>query len=134
MTRRTALSPDSDPRLAESFARLRHAIDLTVPAIKHDLAQWLDQRAPENSRDIRLALLETAFDRFLEERSAKTSDLAAAAADALDMVQPVLRRCVQRRRESLDTTSPPTARDIAAGFGIFKTRLYGIAARLDGPN
>ena len=27
--------------------------------------------------------------------------------------------------------APPTARDIAAGFGISKTRLYGIAARLD---
>jgi hypothetical protein len=126
-----AEASDLGPELIESLAGLRHAMDSSVAAIKGDLAHWLDQRGSENSTAIWAALIETAFDRLLEERTAKTSDLAAAAADANDMIQPVLRRCVQRRRETLDTTTPPTARDIAATFGVSKTRLYGIAARLD---
>ena len=76
MTPRPALSSDSDQPIAESFAKPGHVINSTVVAIKRDLAQWLDQRTPENSKDIRLALLETAFDRFLEERTATASDLA----------------------------------------------------------
>ena len=70
--------------------------------MKRDLAQRLDQkRGAKDSTAIRLALLEVALDRYLAERTADLADLLPAAADATDMVQVVLRRAVQRRREEL---------------------------------
>ena len=71
-----------------------------VARLAGDLAQWLDQN-PRDSTVIRIALLETALDRYLAERAATASGPAAAAADAHDMMQAVLRRAVQRRRATL---------------------------------
>jgi hypothetical protein len=99
------LAAAGEDKPAESFARLKRAIDAEVAAIKRDLALWLDQRRPKDANAARFALLETAFDRYIEERTATTADLPAAAADALDMVQPVLRRAVQRRRVSLQISA-----------------------------
>jgi hypothetical protein len=68
---------------------------------KQNLAQWLDGN-PSNTRATGIALLETALDRYLAERTSEASDLATAAADATDMVQAVLRRAVRRRRLAHD--------------------------------
>ena len=76
--------------------------DVQAAVAKRDLAQWLDQSpGPRDSTVIRIALLETALDRYLAERAATESGLASAAADANDMIQAVLRRAVQRRRATL---------------------------------
>ena len=102
MTKPSGTASGLAPELARSLADLKHVIDLGTAAAKRDLAQWLDQMP--NVKDpavITVALLETAFDRYLAERAGTSSALSAAAADALDMVQPILRRAVQRRRAML---------------------------------
>jgi hypothetical protein len=100
---RAPLSPSGlSPQLAESLAKLKRVIDLETAAAKRDLARWLDQMP--NVKDptvITVALLETALDRYLAERAGSSSTLSAAAADALEMIQPILRRAVQRRRAAL---------------------------------
>ena len=84
------------------LGKLKSAIDVQVAAAKRDLDQWLDQKpGPRDGTVIRIALLETALDRLLAERAASASELAAAAADANDMMQAVLRRAVQKRRATL---------------------------------
>jgi hypothetical protein len=92
------------------LAKLKSAIDFQVAVLKRDLAQWLEQRPePRDSTVIRIALLETALDRYLAERAADIADLPPVAADASDMLQAVLRRAVQRRRASLQDSKPRTA-------------------------
>jgi hypothetical protein len=87
--------------------KLKSAIDFQVAAIKRDLAQWLHQRqGPTDSTTIRIALLETALERYLAEHTNSVSDLAAAAAGVTDLVQAVLRRAVQKRRAALQATKP----------------------------
>jgi hypothetical protein len=102
MTENAAAPAGLGPELIDSFAKLKTAIDVQVAATKRDLAQWLDQKpGPKDSTVIRIALLETALDRYLAERAATAPRLAAADADAHDMMQAVLRRAVQRRRATL---------------------------------
>jgi hypothetical protein len=85
-----------------ALGKLKATIDVQAAVTKRDLAQWLDQSpGPRDSTVIRIALLETALDRYLAERAATVSGLASAAADANDMMQAVLRRAVQRRRATL---------------------------------
>jgi hypothetical protein len=102
MTKPYAPASGLSPQLSESLARLKRVIDLGTAEAKRDLAQWLDQMP--NVKDpavITVALLETALDRYLAARAGTSSALSEAAADALDMIQPILRRAVQRRRAAL---------------------------------
>jgi hypothetical protein len=80
----------------------QHSLETQV-AIKRDLAQWLDQtRSPAQRAATIIALLETALDQYLADRTSTATDLAPAAADATDTIQAVLRRAVRRRRAALE--------------------------------
>jgi hypothetical protein len=93
---------DLSPQLAETLASLKRVIDFETAAAKRNLAQWLDQMPTvKDPTVITVALLETALDRYLTGRAPTSSALSAAAADALEMFQPILRRAVQRRRAEL---------------------------------
>ena len=100
------------------LGKQKSAIDVQVAATKRDIAQWLDQKpGAKDSTVMRIALLETALDRYLAERAATASGLAAAAADAHDMMQAVLRREVQRRRATLQMNSSAMTRAAAGPAG-----------------
>ena len=80
----------------------KRGIQIKLAAVKRGLAQWLDQTSlSEETAPTTIALLETALDGYLAERAPRASDLAPAAANALDLIQPILRRAVQRRRVAL---------------------------------
>jgi hypothetical protein len=88
--------------LVADNATVKRGIEAKVADIKHNLAQWLDDTARSSEGTaITIALLETALDQYLVEHTAAESEVASAAADALDLIQPVLRRAVQRRRVAL---------------------------------
>jgi hypothetical protein len=84
----------------KSAARSKRRFEARVAEFKRDLAERLDAN-PSHDTAIRIALLETALDRYLAERTSAASDLVSAAADATDMIQAILRRAVQRRRAAL---------------------------------
>ena len=108
MTGNAAAPAGPGPELIDSFAKLKSAIDVQVAATKRDIAQWLDQKpGQKDSTVIRIALLETALDRYLAERTATAAHLPPAAADTNDIMQAVLRRAVQRRRAALQDNKPP---------------------------
>ena len=93
---------------AHEPGKRKSTVDFQVAGMKRDLAQWLDQKCgAKDSTAIRMALLEVALDRYLAERTADLADLPPAAADATDMMQVVLRRAVQRRREELQDSKRP---------------------------
>jgi hypothetical protein len=94
------IAPARDGELADRIARYKRTFEADVAAVKRGLAQWLDAH-PSNSTATPIALLETAIDRTLVERTTEVSDLAVAAADVTDMIQAVLRRAVQKRRATL---------------------------------
>jgi hypothetical protein len=98
-----------DGELAESTAGSKRRFEARVAEFKRDLAEWLDAN-PSHDTAIRIALLETALDRYLAERTSAASDLASAAADATDMIQAILRRAVQRRRAALRFSASRTSR------------------------
>jgi hypothetical protein len=61
-----------------------HSLDIQIASIKRDLAQWLNQtRSPAQSPAATIALLETALDQYLADRTGGAADLAPAAAAAL---------------------------------------------------
>ena len=61
---------------AHELGKLKSTVDFQVAAVKRDLAQWLDQRrGAKDGSAIRMALLETALDRYLAERTADPADL-----------------------------------------------------------
>ena len=99
MTERPVITPALDCELAQRIARYKRTFDADVAAVKRGLAQWLDAH-PSNRTATPIALLETAIDRTLAERTTEVSDLAAAA-DVTDMIQAVLRRAVHKRRATL---------------------------------
>jgi iron-sulfur cluster repair protein YtfE (RIC family) len=109
MTETPVITPALDGELAERVATYKRTFEADVAAVKRALAQWLDAH-PSNSTATPIALLETAFDRYLAERTSAESDLASAAADATDLVQAVLRRVVQKRREILQRIIPAITR------------------------
>jgi hypothetical protein len=93
---------------AHEPGKRKSTVDFQVAGMKRDLAQWLDQKCgAKDSTAIRMALLEVALDRYLAERAADLADLPPVAADATDMMQVVLRRAVQRRREELQDNKRP---------------------------
>ena len=105
MTKRRVITPALDGELAERIATYKRTFDADVAAVKRGLAQWLDAH-PSNSTATPIALLETAFDRTLAERTTVEFDLASAAADLRDMVQAVLRCAVLKRRATLQMRQP----------------------------
>ena len=61
--------------------------------IKRDLAQWLDQtRDSSESAPLSIALIETAFDRYLETHDEQ---------DARDLIEGAFHRAVRKRRGPL---------------------------------
>jgi hypothetical protein len=55
-----------DFQLADDMATIKRGIETRVATIKGDLKQWLDDACdPADDTPISLALLETAFDRYL---------------------------------------------------------------------
>jgi hypothetical protein len=85
MTESTPPIPARDDELTENVVRFKRTFEGDVTTIKRNLAQWLDAN-PSNSTATRIALLETAFDGYLAERTSEASDLGTAAADATDIV------------------------------------------------
>src|SRR5690348_11688315 len=80
----------------------QRSLETQVASVKRDLVQWLDQiRCSASGAALTIALLEIALDQYLAGRTGSAADLAPTAADALDMIQPILRRAVQRRRLAL---------------------------------
>jgi hypothetical protein len=112
MTERPFITPALDGELAERVATYKRTFEGDVAAVKRGLAQWLDAY-PSNSTATPIALLETAFDLYLAQRTSAESDLASTAADATDLVQAVLRRVVQKRREILQRRMPAITRAAA---------------------
>jgi hypothetical protein len=100
MTETPFITPALDDELTERIAKYKRTFEADVAAVKRGLAQWLDSH-PSNSTATPIALLETAFDHYLAQRTTEESDLASAAAAAADLVQAVLRRAVQKRRVTL---------------------------------
>lgn len=100
-------TPAASPAIDEALANFKHSFETSIAAIKRDLAQWLDQRRADTTAAT-TALIETAFDQYLAARTNTVSDVAPAAADAHDMVQPILRRAVQRRRVTLHKAASRT--------------------------
>jgi hypothetical protein len=93
---------------AHEPGKRKSTVDFRVAGMKRNLAQWLDQKCgAKDSTAIRMALLEVALDRYLAERTADLADLPPVAAEATDMMQAVLRRAVQRRREELQDSKRP---------------------------
>ncbi len=126
MKKAPTTTPDAE------LGKLKSVIDIQVAAVKRDLAQWLDQKYGSGHRAaIQIALLETAFDRHLADRAAVPSELHAAAADALDMIQPILRHAVQRRRVVLHRTTSPTTRAIPINDEELANRLTEMLNVLD---
>jgi hypothetical protein len=110
----------------------KSAIDVQIAAARRNLAQWLDQKYGSRHRAaIQIALLETAFDRHLADRATALSELHAAAADALDMIQPIIRRAVQRRRVVLHRTTSLTTRAIPINDEELANRLTEMLNVLD---
>jgi hypothetical protein len=64
--------------------RFRRTLEAGVAAVKRDLAQWLDEHRPDHTAT-RIALLETALDRYLAEETDTASDLARAAASVIGL-------------------------------------------------
>jgi hypothetical protein len=112
MTEPPVITPALDGELAERVATYKRTFEADVAAVKRGLAPWLDAY-PSNSTATPIALLETAFDLYLAQRTSAKSDLAAAAADATDLLQAVLRRAVQKRREILQRRMPAITRAAA---------------------
>ena len=110
------MSENAPATINAAFGKLKSALDCHVADAKRDLALWLDQRPrPDDRMAVTIALLETALDRYLAERTADQADLPPAAA-ANDMMQVVLRRAVQRRRAELQDNRraiEPTAPGVA---------------------
>jgi hypothetical protein len=129
MTKKTPPPLRVDGELAESTARSKRRFEARVAEFKRDLAEWLDAN-PSHDAAIRIALLETALDRYLAERTSASSDLSSAAADATDMIQAILRRAVQRRRAALRFRAS-RASDIPASDEELADRLTELLKLLD---
>jgi hypothetical protein len=112
MTERTVPIAAQDGERTKRIARFKCSFEADVATIKSDLTQWLDEHV-SNSTASTTALLETAFDRYLAERTTAVSDLSSAAADITDMVQAILRRAVQRQRAALYVRASRTSRAFA---------------------
>ena len=98
MTEKTTRKREPDVTNLATIKR----VEAEVVTIKRDLALWLEQTGrPSHNTAITIALLETAFDRYLVDHTDTASQLAGAAADAVDLVQVILRRAAQRRRVAL---------------------------------
>jgi hypothetical protein len=66
------------------------AVETTVAEIRRDLVQWLEEtHASAESVPVSLALLETAFDRYLATYNPP---------DAFELIEAVFRRAVRKRR------------------------------------
>jgi predicted DNA-binding ribbon-helix-helix protein len=134
MTEKATTSPAIDAEPAESFGKLKSAMDVQVASIKRDLAQWLDQRrGPRDSTATIIALMETTCDHYLAARTHTASDLAPAAADASDMIQAVLRRAVQRRPVTLymNSSGQTRARNVPINDEEWANRLTEMLKLLD---
>jgi enoyl-CoA hydratase/carnithine racemase len=101
MTRRLPITPiPLDHDVDASMLRFKRSFEAHVATITGSLAQSLEEHHGDHAAK-RIALLETAIDGYLAERTRAATDLTSAAADATDMVQAVLRRAVQKRRAAL---------------------------------
>jgi Ion channel len=79
--------------VVDDTAAISHGLEARVAEIKHDLKQWLDHaHDPADGAAISLALLETAFERYLDNFQAP---------EAFEMIEAVFRRAVRRRRDTL---------------------------------
>jgi hypothetical protein len=84
---------DPDLQLAANVKILRRRMDAKVAEIKRDLAQWLDQiEHPADTVPTSIALLETAFDRYLALHD---------ETHARDLITKAFDRAVQKRRGAL---------------------------------
>jgi hypothetical protein len=85
--------PDDDERsrFAANAATIKRGVTIRVDEIKTNLAQWLDESTttPADHAAASVALLETAFDRYLD-----TYDEGGA----LELIDAAFRRAAQRRR------------------------------------
>lgn len=123
-------TPAASPAIDEALKNFKHSFETSIAAIKRDLAQWLDQRRADTTAAT-TALIETAFDQYLAARTNTACDVAPAAANAHDMVQPILRRAVQRRRVTLHKTASRTKPAVPLNDEECANRLTEIFKMLD---
>jgi hypothetical protein len=84
--------PDRDTRDAVTEADIRkykQRVATKVDALKRDLATWLDQTSAADTVLVSRALLETAFDRYIDED------------DARDLINRAFDRVARTRRGTL---------------------------------
>jgi hypothetical protein len=71
-------------------AIIKQSVEAKVVEIKCNLKQWLDHvHEPADETPISLALLETAFERYLDNFQTP---------EAFEMIEAIFRRAVRRRR------------------------------------
>jgi len=86
----------ADFQLADDMATIKRGIEARVATNKGDLKQWLhDACDPADDTPVSLALLETAFDRYLDN---------FPVPDAFEMIEAVFRRAVRRRRSTCNSS------------------------------